>query len=291
MDFNSSDVFPQILIAVIIALVVFFAYMIAEQIYKAWNSGVVVSMPVFNCTVASGTPQIFRQDPSNPSNSVILQLSENQLTGIEFSYTTFVYVSAATDDSTDGWKTIFYKGYESGPMPLLAPGVFVSASNGGNHSPTLRVVMNTYSEWFNVLDVEQIPFNKWFHMALVLRKNSMEVYINGNLANRASFNGTLPYQNYEPLNVFPNVKTPFTLFDNTQNNPKESSMGVPPGENMTVSGSFSGYVSNFKYYSYAITYSEIQAVLNQGPSSATCQTGNGLDQPPYLIDSWWTQKK
>ena len=292
MDFNSSEVFPQIVIALIIVAVIFFAYMMVEQIYKAWFGYKGARVPILDSTCPSGNPQYFRQDPTNPSNTAILNYSENQLTGIEFSYTTFIYISTDTDDGSNGWKTVFYKGYETSPMPLLGPGVFVSGSNGANNSPVLRVVMNTYDGWFNIVDVEQIPFNKWFHLAVVLRKNTLEVYVNGNLASRKSFNGTLPYQNYETLTVFPKVTTPYTLFDNTNNNPTTPSMGVPPGENMTVSGKFSGFISNLYYFSYAVTYSEIQSMLNMGPSSKTCSANaGGLDQPPYLIDSWWTQQK
>jgi len=292
MDSSSSGVFPQILMAIIIAFVIFFIYMMVEQMYKAWYAFKGARVAILDSTCPSGNPQMFRQDPSNPSNTVILPYSENQLTGIEFSYTSFIYVNSNTDDGSDGWKTIFYKGYETGPSPLLGPGVFVSGSNAKNNSPTLRVVMNTYDSWFNVTDVEQIPFNKWFHLAIVLRNNSLEVYINGNLAKKTTFNGTLPYQNYETLTVFPTVRTPFTLFDNTQNNPTTSSMGIPPGENMTVSGTFAGFISNLYYFSYAVTYSEIQAMLNMGPSSKTCSTNtNALDRPPYLIDSWWTQQR
>lgn len=292
MDFNSYGVFSQILIAIIIASVIFFLYMVGEQMYKAWYAYTGARIPIIDSTCPSGNPQMFRQDPANPSNKTILPYSENQLTGIEFSYTTFVYINSDTDDGSDGWKTIFYKGYESSPFPLVSPGVFVSGTNSGNSSPTLRVVMNTYDAWFNITDVEQIPFNKWFHLAIVLRNNTLEVYINGNLAKKSTFKGTLPYQNYQTLTVFPTVKTPFTLFDNTQNNPTGKKMGVPPGENMTVSGKFSGFVSNLYYFSYAATYSEIQAMLNMGPSSSTCSSdASSLDRPPYLIDSWWTQQR
>ena len=287
MDFSSSEVFPQIVISLIIVSVIFFVYIIVEQIYRAWFAFSSVRIPILNCTASSGVPI--------PPSNTILPYSENQLTGIEFSYTGFVYISSDTDDGTDGWRTIFYKGYTgtgTSMSQLLAPGVFVSSANSGNSSPTLRVVMNTYDNWFNTIDVDQIPFNKWFHLAIVLRKNSLEVYINGNLASKKSFNGTLPYQNYEPLNIFPNMKTPTTVFDNTQNNPTSSSMGIPPGESMTVNGKFSGFLSNLYYFSYAVTYSEIQAMLNMGPSSSTCSVNGGnLDQPPYLIDTWWTQQK
>ena len=59
-------------------------------------------------------------------------------------------------------------------------------------------------------------------------------------------------------------------------------------ENFFVAGKFSGYISNMTYFSYALTYSEIQTQLNIGPSSQFDQ--DSMDKPPYLIDTWWTQR-
>jgi hypothetical protein len=149
--------------------------------------------------------------------------------------------------------------------------------------------MNTYDTWFNTIDVKQIPFNKWIHLALLLRKNTMEVYVNGNLANKKSFNGTLPYQNYQPIILFPSIR--YTNVSEWKNPSTEQSRkrGIPPGENFLVNGKFAGYISNMYYFSYAMTYSEIKAMMDMGPSKDFDE--ENMDRPPYLIDSWWTQRK
>lgn len=286
MDTTSTDIFPQIVIAVAITAAVFFIYLIVEQLYRAYLSYGGARVVVYPYTGSSSKTIVFKQDPNNTAN-MTLPVSDNQLTGIEFSYSTFLYIADDTDDGsgTLSWKSIFYKGYESSPFPLLGPGVFVSS--GLNDGTTLRIVMNTYDSWFNALDVKQIPLNKWFHLAIVLRNSSLEAYVNGNLANKLSLKGTLPYQNYQPLVLFPNVKTNQNDFDNTSGTtPKR---GIPPGENFFVNGKFSGYISGLTYFSYALTYSEIQTHLNVGPSSKFDQ--QSMDKPPYLIDTWWTQRK
>jgi hypothetical protein len=286
MDTTSTDIFPQIVIAVVITAAVFFIYLIIEQLYRAYLSYGAARVVVYPYTGSSSKVITFKQDPNNTAN-ITLPVSENQLTGIEFSYSTFLYIADDTDDGTGtlSWKSVFYKGYESGPFPLLGPGVFVSS--GQSSGTTLRIVMNTYDTWFNVLDVSQIPVNKWFHLAIVLRNSSLEAYVNGNLANKLSLKGTLPYQNYQPLVLFPNVKTNQNDFDNTSGT--TSKRGLPPGENFYVNGKFSGYISSMTYFSYAMTYSEIQNQLNIGPSSKFDQ--QSMDKPPYLIDTWWTQRK
>jgi hypothetical protein len=283
MDTSSTDIFPQIVISLAITAAIFFIFLIFEQLYRAFVSYGAARIAVYPFT-GSGSKTI-TQDPSN-TNSKTLVLSENQLTGIEFSYSTFLYISEDTDDNTEGWKTVFYKGYQSSPFPLCGPGVFVSSKSDNSGGPILRVVMNTYDTWFNTIDVKQIPFNKWFHLALVLRNNAMEIYVNGNLATKRSFNGTLPYQNYQPLNLFPNVVTTSSAFKSTASDKKK---GIPAEENFIIRGKAIGYISNLYYFSYAMSYSEIQSSLNIGPSSQFDQ--GSMDKPPYLIDSWWTQRR
>jgi hypothetical protein len=287
MDLSSTEVFPQLLVAVGTALLVYIIFMVAEILYKAYLSYGSQRVEVYPYTGSSSKSISFKQDPKNTAN-IVLPFSDNQMTGIEFSYSAFIYISDDTQDSTGdaGWKTIFYKGYETGPFPLCAPGVFVS-NNPSDKGPVLRVVMNTYKTWFNTVDVAQIPFNKWFHLAIVLRNNSLEVYVNGNLANKLSFNGTLPYQNYQSLNLFSNARSgPATEFTSTNTTTKKT---IPAGDNFNVTGKFSGYISSLTYFSYAISYSEIQKALTVGPSSKFDQSA--MDKPPYLIDSWWTQRK
>ena len=289
MDTTSVGTFPQILIALVITTVIFFLYMSVEVLYRTYLSYNTSRINVYPFT--GNTNKIFYQDPTSmQANILTLPLSDNQLTGIEFSYSTFIYVSDTNspDPTNDTWKSLFYKGYESGPFPLCGPGVFVSTSHGGNGASTLRIIMNTYEAWFNAIDISQIPINKWFHLVLVLRKNAMYVYVNGNLASKKSFNGTLPYQNYEPLILFPTTTTNTSDFT-TASSETAYKRGIPPGENFAISGPATGYISNMVYFSYAISYSEIQALLEAGPSSKF-DTAD-MTQPPYLIDTWWTQRK
>ena len=286
MDTASTDIFPQIVISVAIAAAIFFIYLVIEQIYRAYLTYGNARVSVYPYTGSS--TKVFKQDPSNPKN-VTLPVSENQLTGIEFTYSVFLYISDDTDDG-DGtlkWKSVFYKGYESSPFPLLGPGVFVSSGDTSTDGTRLRIIMNTYDKWFNPLDVKQIPVNKWFHLAIVLRNNSLDAYVNGNLANKLSLKGTLPYQNYQPLIIFPNQKT--TPGEFTPASGAVAKHGVPPGENFNIAGKFSGFISNMTYFTYALTYSEIQNQLNIGPSDKFDE--QSMDKPPYLIDSWWTSRR
>ena len=292
MDFSSTETFPQIAIAVLTTLAIFFLLIALETLYKAYLGYGAARIAVLPVTASSGKTILIKQDPKNSSSKTLVH-SENQLTGIEFSYSTFLYLNEDSIDSggAEGWKTIFYKGYESSPFPLQGPGVYVSNSIDSSNDkigPVLRIVMNSYDKWFNKVDVNNIPFNKWFHLAIVLRKNNLEVYVNGNMANRLSLAGSLPYQNYQTLNIFPNYKNSGD-FSNWKSTASTSKKGLPAGENFIIHGKASGYISNLFYFSYALTYSEIQGLQNMGPSSQFSQ--ESMDRPPYLIDSWWTSRQ
>ena len=56
---------------------------------------------------------------------------------------------------------------------------------------------------------------------------------------------------------------------------------------LVFDGSAKGMVSRVFYYSYALTYSEIQALMNMGPSTNVIG-GNSMAITPYLSDTWWT---
>jgi hypothetical protein len=286
MEVSTSEIFPQIIYGIVVVGVVYILYMSVEVLWRAYLAYSGTRVVVYPMT--GNMSKIFTQDPSSP-NAVYLPVSQNQLTGIEFSYSTFIYVqdTTFTSSSPKQWSTIFYKGYQAGPFPLCGPGVFVSTDVQNN--PVLRVVMNSYNSWFNKVDVQQIPINKWFHLVIVLSaNNTLKVYVNGNLANKLVLDGTIAYQNYQPLMLLPSFKTTTTTdFDNSTGD--KVFRGIPAGESFAISGPIQGYVSNIIYYSYAISYSEIQALMQMGPSSQ--MDTSSMVTPPYLIDTWWTQQK
>ena len=136
--------------------------------------------------------------------------------------------------------------------------------------------MNSYKTWNNYCDVANIPVGKWVHCALVFKKNALEVYINGNIKNRLNFEGTVPYQNFGDYYFFSNVKVDIP------------SSNTCIDENVKFMGSFRGLLSRVIYYNYALSYSEIKAALNDGPSNKV-ESSNIGGTPPYLTDNWWVR--
>ena len=56
--------------------------------------------------------------------------------------------------------------------------------------------------------------------------------------------------------------------------------------NINSDGPMNGMVSRVYYFSYALTYTEIQSLINMGPS--TVMNSPDMSISPYLADTWWT---
>jgi len=212
------------------------------------------------------------QNP-NSANALIVQPSNNEFTGIEFSYSFFIKVDQNTFNSpaTGGLQHIFHKGSPS-QFPLLGPGVYMHSDTN-----TMRVYMSTYDKWNNYIDVDNIPIGKWAHITIVCKASHLEIYVNGNIKSRLGFDVSPPYQNYGDVYAFSQRR--FTL-----SKTKVASLK----EDFQVTGAMQGMVSRLYYFSYALSYSEINSLFNQGPSSTLDATSGTADTQTYLSDSWWT---
>ena len=113
--------------------------------------------------------------------------------------------------------------------------------------------MNTLNNILEYADVDNLPSRKWIYMNIILNNRNLDLYINGFLKIRKELS-SLPKQNNDDfwVNMF---------------------------------GGFEGYVSNIRYYAYAIDFNEINSMIKDGPSINNCiNTG---EIPPYLDDNWW----
>ena len=213
--------------------------------------------------------------PQNPNvkGSKPVSLSNNERSGIEFSYTFYLNVSPTAFRQEYGLSHIFHKGYPA-EFPLLAPGVYMRSDTN-----TLRVYMNTYKTWNNFVEVENIPVSKWVHIAIVCNESSLEVYVNGNLAKKLPFEGYAPYQNFEDIICF--SQRVISL--------KQSIVPSVEDNGFNVFGCMAGQLSKLNYFSYALCYAEIQKLMNEGPSSKMQSASSTGNVPPYLDDTWWSQ--
>jgi hypothetical protein len=129
---------------------------------------------------------IIQQDINKDPNAKPILMSENERTGIEFAYSFYLYVLEKTFDSGEKvLKSVFYKGYDSTPWPLLAPGVFMLGSTN-----TMRIVFNSYNEAYNYIDIDNM-FRGFRVMLIVLTHSSKIIKPSKSTFNYPAFRNNL----------------------------------------------------------------------------------------------------
>jgi len=273
----------QVVTSLSILIVLYIVLSACEYLYNSFMRMWKDRVELFPNTYPSGSRMYTAiQSPSNPAAKTIY-ISDNQTSGVEFSYSMFIYLNSNTYATGDAkLYHIMHKGYNNS-YPLMGPGIFAWGD-----SNKLRVFMNCYDTWDNYTDIENIPVDKWFHIVVSCKGNKLFIYINGNLKSKVSLSGnTPPYQNYGDVYLF----SPRKITLNTTNtislmkDPKFSVTPSPP-TTMVFDGSAQGMVSRVFYFSYALTYTEIQSLMTIGPSKVI--EGPNMNITPYLSDTWWT---
>ena len=267
---NLSQVFFALAFVVVTYLVLLFIDSVYNYIYRLSLNKTVLLPNTYSTDFKT---IILSQNPNVPGSKEV-HLSNDERSGIEFSYSFYLYVNPSSFTEHNGLLHIFHKGYSS-QFPLLAPGVYMRSDTN-----TLRVYMNTYKTWNNYVEVDNIPVSKWVHVTIVCNNNSLEIFINGNLKKKLSFDGYPPYQNYQDIVCFSQKIINMT-----------SNASVPSLDEggFVVKGAMKGLISNLTYYSYALCYAEIQTIMAEGPSSKMDSALDLANVPPYLDDKWWTQ--
>lgn len=227
-------------------IAIYFLYFYGSKMFRSIDSFRKGSPYIFEKTKDARRRAVITQNP-NKEGSVILPRSSNEKGGIEFSYSTWLFIDNY-NYKLGQWKHVFHKGNESS-WPLRAPGVWLHPTKNA-----LRVYMNGYDEISEHIDIENIPINKWFSLIMVMRGQTMDVYINGNVKKSLKLS-SIPKQNYGDVYI-------------------------------NSFGGFSGYLSRLRYYDYALNYSEIDAVNKAGPNLMPVAESN--ENPPYLTANWWT---
>lgn len=230
-----------------------------------------VNLLPYTYQMAARTKQLI-QNPNLPESKTVT-LSSNEATGVEFTYSFFLNVpqSAFSGSGAAGLNHIFHKGSPS-QYPLLGPGVYMH-----NEINKMRIYMNSYDTWNNYVEVPNFPIGKWCHVIILCRSMHLEIYVNGNIVSRLGFNISPPYQNYGDVYAFSNRK------------PNKLPTNLPSleGETFNVLGVCQGMLSRLTYFNYALSYSEINKLMSEGPSKKM-DSEEGAASTTYLIDNWWT---
>jgi hypothetical protein len=201
------------------------------------------------------------QTPNSNTDPIVFR-STNKNNGLELTWS--VWLSIERLSNSTKYEHVFSKGNDeyksSGDIGVAtvnnAPGVYLKNNAG---SPTLRVYMDTVSDNNKYVDISNVPLKKWFHVAVRIKNNIMDIYINGSVAQRYEFT-EVPKQNYNDVLV---------------------------GKN----DGFKGSLSNLLYYDRALNVYEINNIILAGPNVSESLTNvplSNLGYYSYLSRSWYT---
>jgi hypothetical protein len=172
------------------------------------------------------------------TSTLDLPRSFNQPGGAVFTYSGWILINDFTYNYGKR-RTIFTKGD--------CPGVYLDSTSNG-----MLVVLNTYGATETVL-ISNLPAKKWIHFAIAVNQYSVDIYINGVVAQHHTL-GQLPKQNDD------NVK-----------------IG-------TTADNWDGVIANLQYTPRTLSSGDIQAQVSDVPKDAL----NAPSGPQYFDMTWYT---
>ena len=203
--------------------------------------------------------RVIPQDPSVKGSIPILR-SNNQDDGIEFTWSVFVYIKNLQPENKH--KHIFHKGndavdYGSGDnttvglnFPNNSPGLYITPNTNN-----LAIVMNTFDNINEEVEIEDIPLNKWINVIIRVVNHNLDVYINGTIVRRHKLKG-VPKQNYG--NVY-----------------------------VSMNGGYNGFTSSLRYWNYALGIADIQRIVSKGPNMKMDDVRMDQSKPKYFSLRWF----
>ena len=201
------------------------------------------------------------------SSNPLIKFSENKNSGIEFTYSVWLYLNGQADTVE---HHIFNKGeYDSVSKTAKSqsPGLFVKTVKAGQPditaktpigTSTLIVKMDTMegdgtatssSSNSESLEITNIPHKKWTNVIIRLQNRILDVYVNGVLTNREDLE-YIPRQNFGSVFVCQN-------------------------------GGFAGKLSDLRYHDSALNVFQINQIVTAGPNTSTSSSSTSPSSGYY----------
>jgi len=230
--------------------------------------------PYVTTGLINGNKPLEIQQNPNEKDSVTILRSVDQDNGIELTWSIWLYVNSPPDNdsefSTTQYKHIFHKGNLTKTnsnniyVPNNAPGFYFKYNNAkfsdnGDKNLSLHIFMNTYETILEEIIINEIPIEKWFHVAFRIKQKTADIFVNGQIVKRKIFS-SIPKQNYDNVYIAQN-------------------------------GGFNGKISEIRYFSNALSGNEILTIVNNGPDLRNKDRKKAMDYyPPYFSINWFFKR-
>ena len=316
--FNSNSLISRIVFIILVIIVLNLLINLGTTIL-AYFMNPQPNVILINGMIRGRKQKIFPADPSVKGSVPILR-SRDQLGGIAFTWSNWIFINGdGITINGDRFKHIFNKGTHTAGVdgimePNNGPGLYITPNNHpkvaqlsllirmniftneqmgnpltkqnracfealqayndnpNNKSPTqnvppsIKACQDEFSgsnissvgiaapNIFDDINVPDIPINKWVSVIIRCENNNIiDVYINGRLVRRHQLSG-VARQNYGNVNV-------------------------------GLNGGFDGYLSELRYFNYAIGTAEIDAIVDSGPNLKS-EDDDMTRKPQYLANRW-----
>jgi len=273
---NASDEFLQsnsLLAKFVFIILVFIIFMIVLKLSMTilgYFLSPKTSPYLVKGAISSSDKVIIYQDPHNNESIPILK-SNDRNRGIEFTWSTWLYLSPDQQTSTK-YKPIFVKGTTpdstTGLYVTNGPGLYVTTETEGNfnlvvvidHIDSANIDFTNDTKLDQARDIiiaNNLPIQKWFHLVVRMQNTIMDIYVNGTIVKRHNMD-KVPKQNFHDV---------------------------------TVGGGFNGKLSNLRYYDYALNVFEINNIVmfgpNLKPSAKSSENKGNSSTYSYLSNIWY----
>lgn len=259
---ESNGLFAKFAFIILVLIVFLFLFKMGISIISYFTQ--VSSSPYVIKGLLDGNsgPVQITQDPANPKSTTILR-SVNQQNGIEFTWSVWLFLQySKMDTNSINFEPVFVKGsnnFYNGINPINGPGLY-SVKDDRNGTVSLMFKMDDIAaSTSGVISIQNLPLNKWVHVAFRLQNTVLDAYVNGIISNRAHLENA-PKQNFYDIYVFP--------------------------------GPFQGQLSNLQYFNRALNVFEINNIVMFGPNLSNSEhsntSKNATGNYSYLNTAWYS---
>ncbi len=216
--FQGSSVLVKIIISILVISVIIMAliwiwYAYAKGQQKSLSEPFFITSPV-----NAWDPKLAKKSWTIPDPSE----------GLAFSHSFWIYIHD-WNYRFGQWKNIFLVGNQDRRIP----GLWLYPKTNSLHAR-----ISTYADPNEGCDIQNIPLQKWVHIAYILNNRTVDIYIDGKLERSCVLRGVPHYQHNSKLRI-------------------------------AQGGGFYGQIAKFQYFNRAMDPHEVSEIYAQGPYAAT----------------------
>ncbi len=305
-DFLSSNSLLAKFAFLLLVIIVFVILLQAGIYFLTWLFSPNQDPVLLKCMLPGKQQKTIYSNPNKGGNGQTIApilRSKNDRFGVEYTWSTWLNIDPTSfEDSPTQYakhvfsKTVPYgksdapqfandsggnitaskttiKTYPNLPSGILfgnAPGVYLINARAAEFetidSPSSIVNLLVVTDVLGIdgepeqIVIEDMPLNKWVNVIIRIKnQRELDVYINGYLRKRAILKNVVA-QNQGNVYINFGANSHLTKWD--------------------------GYISDLRYYNYALGTNAIMAINNAGPNTTSC-SGTDSGVPPYLSTRWY----